>query len=220
LAAQICGCPVGYISFIDDHRRWLKAKYGLPPELNNAPRAAAVCSTTICGAEVFMVPDMTQDPRFERGAMVVGDPHCRFYCGMPLMTDEGYALGTLCVMDFEPRQLTFEQAEGLRRLSRQVLTLLELRRRLIEHDRTARQLDQARIEIAAEKARAEELLDNLLPAAIADELKKTGKCNRNTHAQQQFCSRISRALRFWPSEWSPRRLLGFSTSISPLSTIL
>ena len=94
---------------------------------------------------------------------------------MPIITDEGYALGTLCVMDFEPRQLTFEQTEGLRRLSRQVLTLLELRRRLIEHDRTVRHLDQARIEVAAEKARAEELLDNLLPAAIAAELKKSGK---------------------------------------------
>ena len=109
LAAQVCGCPVGYISFIDDDRRWLKAKYGLPPELDNAPRAAAVCSTTICGAEMLVVPDMSEDPRFDRGAMVVGDPHCRFYCGVPLITDEGYALGTLCVMDFEPRRLTFEQ---------------------------------------------------------------------------------------------------------------
>ena len=75
-------------------------------------------------AEMFVVPDMTQDSRFDRIAMVVGEPHCRFYCGMPLITDEGYALGTLCVLDFEPRRLTFEQMEALRRLSRQVLTLL------------------------------------------------------------------------------------------------
>jgi adenylate cyclase len=175
LAAHICGCPVGYISFIDDHRRWLKAKYGLPPDVVEAPRDAAVCSTTICGTEVLVVPDMTQDRRFERSPMVVGDPHCRFYCGMPLITDEGYALGTLCVMDFEPRQLSFEQMEWLRRLSRQVLTQLELRRRLIEHDQAIKELHQARIEVAAEKARAEELLDNLLPAPIAEELKKSGK---------------------------------------------
>jgi adenylate cyclase len=175
LAAQVCGCPIGYISFIDDDRRWLKAKYGLASDATDAPRAAAVCSTTICGAEVLVVPDMTQDPRFDRGAMVVGDPHCRFYCGVPLITDEGYALGTLCVMDVEPRRLTFEQTEALRRLSRQVLTLLELRRRLIEHGRTIKQLDQARKEVAAQKARAEELLDNLLPAAVADELKKNGR---------------------------------------------
>ena len=175
LAAQICGCPVGYISFIDDHRRWLKAKYGLPLDIVEAPRETAVCSTTICGTEVLVVPDMTQDRRFARSPMVVGDPHCRFYCGMPLVTDEGYALGTLCVMDFEPRQLRFEQMESLRRLSRQVLTQLELRRRLIEHDQTIKDLDQARIEAASEKARAEELLDAVLPAAIADELRKNGK---------------------------------------------
>ena len=112
LAAQICGCPVGYISFIDDHRRWLKAKYGLPLNMFEAPRETAVCSTTICGTEMLVVRDMTQDRHFDRCPMVVGDPHCRFYCGMPLITDEGYALGALCVMDFEPRQLSFEQMEA------------------------------------------------------------------------------------------------------------
>jgi class 3 adenylate cyclase len=121
------------------------------------------------------VPDLMQDPRFVRAAVVVDDPHCRFYCGVPLITDQGYALGALCVMDFEPRRLTFEQTEALRRLSRQVLTLLELRRRLIEHDRTIRQLDQARHEVATQKARAEELLHNFLPSAIADELKNSGR---------------------------------------------
>jgi adenylate cyclase len=175
LAAQVCGCPIGYISFVDDDRRWLKARYGLAPEMTNAPRGATVCSTTICGAEMLVVPDMTQDPRFDGIGVVVGHPHCRFYCGVPLITDEGYALGTLCVLDVEPRQLTFEQTEALRRLSRQVLTLLELRRRLIEHDRTIRQLDQARQEVATQKARADELLHNLLPPAIADELKNNGR---------------------------------------------
>jgi class 3 adenylate cyclase len=94
---------------------------------------------------------------------------------MPLITDEGYALGTLCVMDFEPRQLSFEQIESMRRLARQVLAQLELRRKLIEHSHTIRELDEARKELAAEKARAEELLDNVLPAPIAEELKKKGK---------------------------------------------
>jgi adenylate cyclase len=176
LAAQICGCPVAFISFIDDDRRWLKAKYGLRPEISEAPRQTAVCATTICGADVMVVPDMRQDPRFGHSPMVVGHPYCRFYCGMPLITDEGYALGTLCVMDFEPgRQLTFEQIESVRRLSRQVLIQLELRRRLIEYDQIIKELHKARIEAAAEKARAEELLDNVLPAPIADELKKNSK---------------------------------------------
>jgi adenylate cyclase len=118
---------------------------------------------------------MTADPRFDRSPLATRDPFCRFYCGMPLITDQGYALGALCVMDVKPRQLSFEQIEALRRLARQVLTQLELRRQLFEHDRTIKELDQARIEVAAEKARAEELLDTLLPAAIADELKKNGK---------------------------------------------
>jgi adenylate cyclase len=175
LAAQICGCPVAYISFIDDDRRWLKAKYGLPIDVVEAPRETAVCSTTICGIDVLVVPDMTQDPRFDRSPMVVGDPRCRFYCGMPLITDEGYALGTLCVMDFEPRQVTFEQIESMRRLSRQVLAQLELRRKLIEHDHSIKELEKARAELAAEKTRAEELLDKVLPASIADELRKKGR---------------------------------------------
>ena len=175
LAAQICQCPISYISFIDDNRRWLKAKYGVPPQITESLRAGAVCSTTICGSEMLVVSDMTQDTRFDHATMVVADPHCRFYCGMPLITDEGYALGTLCVWDFEPRKLTFEQMEALRRLSRQILTLLELRRRLIEHSRTIRKLELARTEVAAQKERAEELLDNLLPRPVTEELTKYGR---------------------------------------------
>jgi adenylate cyclase len=175
LAAQICECPIGYISFIDDDRRWLKARYGLPPLSTDAPRAAAVCSTTICGSEMLVVADLANDTRFDHAKMVMGDPHCRFYCGMPLITDEGYALGTLCVWDFEPRKLTFEQMEALRRLSRQILTLLELRRRLIDHNHTIKELELARAEAAEQKARTDELLENLLPRAIAEELKRDGR---------------------------------------------
>ena len=109
LTAQICRCPVAFISFIDDARRWIKAKYGLRPEVIEAPREAAACSTVICGTEVLVVPDMTKDPRFDHSPIVIGHPYCRFYCGMPLITDEGYALGTLCVMDIVPgRELSFE----------------------------------------------------------------------------------------------------------------
>ena len=176
LTAQICHCPVAFISFIDDDRRWIKSKYGLRPQVIEAPREAAACSTAICGTEMLVVPDMTKDPRFDHSPIVIGHPYCRFYCGMPLITDEGYALGTLCVMDVEPgRELSFEQIESMRRLSRQVLTQLELRRKLIEHDQMIRQLDRARIELADEKARAEQLLDSLLPAPIAEELKIYGK---------------------------------------------
>jgi GAF domain-containing protein len=205
LAAQVCGCPIGYISFIDDDRRWLKAQYGLSSMVADVPRAASVCSTTICGAEMLVVQDMTQDRRFDRAALVVGDPHCRFYCGVPLITDEGYALGTLCVLDFEPRRLTFEQTEALRRLALQVLTLLELRRRLIEHDRTIRQLDQARHEVTTQKARAEELLHNLLPPAIAEELKRNGRVQPRYLRSATVLLQIFKASRFWRNAPNLRR---------------
>ncbi|MBR0855380.1 adenylate/guanylate cyclase domain-containing protein [Bradyrhizobium liaoningense] len=175
LAAKVCGCPVSYISFIDDDRRWLKTRYGLPADVTDAPRASAVCTTTICGAELLVIPDLKRDPRFQNSPMVSLEPPCRFYCGMPLITDEGYALGTLCVMDFEPRQLSFEQMEALRMLSHQVLAQLELRRKLIEYGQTIKDLEQARLEAATERARTEELLRNVLPAPIADELKRSGR---------------------------------------------
>ncbi len=175
LAAQICQCPVAYISFIDDDRLWLKAKYGLPPDLNQCPREIAFCATTICGTELVVSPDLREDSRFNQIPFVTGEPHFQFYCGMPMITDEGYALGTLCVIDFQPRQLSFEQKELLRRLTRQVMTQLELRRKLIEFDQTLKDLEQARQEIAAEKSRSDALLVNILPASIADELKKDNK---------------------------------------------
>jgi adenylate cyclase len=179
LAAQICQCPVAYVSFMDDDRLWLKAKYGLPPDFNQCPREIAFCTTTVCGTEMIVAPDLRRDERFNQIPFVTGEPYLKFYCGMPLITGEGYALGTLCVMDFEPRELSFEQTESMRRLSHQVLTQLELRRRLIELDQAVKELDKARTDIAAEKARTEELLVNILPVSIADELKKNGKVQPN-----------------------------------------
>ena len=163
LAAQICQCPVGLINIIADTREWLKAKYGLPPNLAYLPRGTA-CSTAICQSDLLTVADLAQDERFADHASVVNEPHFRFYCGMPLINPEGYALGTVCVFDFEPRELTFEQSESLRRLSNQTMAQLELRRKLIE-------LSGARKALEAEKKRSEELLLNILPAKIADELK-------------------------------------------------
>lgn len=175
LAAQICQCPVAYIGLMDDDRLWLKAKYGLPPDFHQCPREIAFCTTTVCGSEMVIAPDLRNDSRFNQIPTVTGEPHFKFYCGMPLVTDEGHALGTLCVMDFEPRQLTFEQTQALRRLSRQVLSQLELHRKLIEFDQALKELDHAHADLVAEKARTEELLVNILPVSIAEELKKSGK---------------------------------------------
>ena len=175
LAAQICGCPVAVIGFVDEAQDWKKSKYGLPADFTGLPREISICSTTICAGNLLHVGDLTKDERFRDNATVTGPPHLRFYCGMPLVTPDGYALGTLCVVDFQPRQLSFEQGETVRRLARQVVTQLELRRRVLELDRTLAELRESRVAITEAKIKSEELLLNILPAAIADELKQHGK---------------------------------------------
>jgi adenylate cyclase len=168
LAAQMCQCPVAYIGFMDDDRLWFKTKYGLPPDFHQCPREISFCRITVCGVEMVIASDVTLDERFCDLPFVRGEPHFRFYCGIPLITLDGHALGTLCVMDFQPRELSYEQSDALRALSRQLMTQLDLRRRLAE-------LDEARVALAAEQARADALLTNILPASIAEELKRNGR---------------------------------------------
>lgn len=175
LAAQICGCAVSYVSFIEEDRFWFKAKYGIPDDMDGCPREIAFCSVTVCGADLVIAPDLTEDERFKDFYFVVNEPHFRFYCAMPLITPEGFALGTICVMDYEPRELTFEQQETLRRLAHQLVGLLEHRRRMIELDEAMKELDKAHAALTAEKANAESLLHRILPEPIATELQQTGK---------------------------------------------
>ncbi|MEY9593235.1 adenylate cyclase [Bradyrhizobium yuanmingense] len=175
LAAQICGCSAGLLTFLDDKRQWLKAKCGLPPDLTHVPKEISICQATICHDDLMYVPDLTKDPRFSDSPLVAGEFGLRFYCGMPLISEEGYALGTLCVIDFEPRELSFEQQEAVRRISRQAVAQLELRRRLRERDEMLAELDKARAMAEAERSKSDALLLNILPPAIAEELKANAK---------------------------------------------
>jgi GAF domain-containing protein len=126
LAACICEAPVALISLIDEKREWFKAKVGV--SLTEMSRNIAFCSHTILGDDLLVVRDATADIRFADNPLVVCKPHIRFYAGAPLMTKEGYALGTLCVIDEVPRELTAMQKQALRVLSRFVMTQLEMRR--------------------------------------------------------------------------------------------
>ncbi len=164
LAAEVCGCPAAYISFIDDTRQWIKSLMNLPFSMCEMPRDVSICNTTICYGDVMMVPDLAHDERFRDAPIVKGDPHLRFYCGAPLIDQQGHALGSLCVVDFEPRELSEAKRLTLRSVSRQVVTQLEMRR-LIESARAAQ------TELTSQKKIADRLLLNVLPSAIAYELK-------------------------------------------------
>ena len=138
IAAAICQTPIALVSLIDEDRQWFKARLGL--DVQETSRDLSFCAHAILQQDLFIIKDAQRDNRFADHPAVLGDPYVRFYAGMPLITGDGYALGTLCVVDREPRQLSDTQAAALRALSRQVIYLLEMR---LQNMRLA-QLNQSR----------------------------------------------------------------------------
>ncbi|MGV3662022.1 MAG: PAS domain-containing protein, partial [Prosthecobacter sp.] len=137
LAAETFGTPMALISLVDEHRQWFKSRVGL--EVEETPRELAFCAHALERNTVLMVPDATQDDRFSANPLVTGEVNIRFYAGAPLKAPTGETLGTLCVIDRVPRTLTPHQQRVLEALGRQVMTRLELNRKVneLEHTRAA-----------------------------------------------------------------------------------
>lgn len=130
LASQICNVPISLMTLVDKDRQWFKASVGL--NVSETPREISFCGHAINENNLFIVEDASKDERFSDNPLVTSDPNIRFYMGMPLTTPDGFNIGTLCVIDHEPRVLTKEQENAIRVLAKQVVNHLELRNQINE----------------------------------------------------------------------------------------
>jgi anti-sigma regulatory factor (Ser/Thr protein kinase) len=155
LASHVCGTPMALITMVDADRQWFKSRIGITP--SETSRTISFCTHAIKQRDLFIIPDARADERLRDNPLVTGDPHIRFYAGAPLVTPDGFALGTLCVVDRVTRTLTPDQIEALDALRRQVQSQLELRLRVFELEQALAERDQA-------QARQAQLIDGLREA--------------------------------------------------------
>jgi signal transduction histidine kinase len=161
LAAEVCQAPVALISFVDRDRQWFKSKIGL--SISETPRYISFCTHAIQQSEVFVVPDALKDQRFCNNPVVTADPKIRFYAGAPLINPSGFALGTLCVVDYVPRKLSQQQLKALETLSHQVIAQLELGRETAEFQQVTTKFQQLQQQFAEREvlSQQESILFNL-----------------------------------------------------------
>jgi len=179
MTAAICGTPIAVVSVLEGGRH--SAKAGVGVDLGAPVRAQPLCAQTIDGHGLLVVPDARADDRFADHPDVVAEPGVRFYAGAPLVTAEGFALGTLCVADAVPRRLGLGQLRALRALARQVTTLLELRHGAVLMARAS-----------ARRHETERLHDELVPLLAGELRQPLTEIRRNVE--------VLRDLDFCPAE--------------------
>jgi diguanylate cyclase (GGDEF)-like protein/PAS domain S-box-containing protein len=157
LAAAICEVPICLMTLLDDQRQWFKATFGV--EVKETTREVAFCNHTIRQSDLLVVEDTTLDTRLAKNPEVTGGARYRFYAGMPIRTLDGYAVGSLCVLDMQPRQLTPAQIEAMRILGNQVNAQLELREQRMELARLLRSSEIANASLAASERRFQAFMD-------------------------------------------------------------
>ena len=123
LASEICNAPISLINLVEENQTFFMAKVGT--NLTGSPREISFCSHAIEGSSIMEVSDAMIDERFNKNPLVTGDPNIKFYAGAPLITSNGYNIGTLCVFDTQPKKLSNIQLEALETLSGQVIAILE-----------------------------------------------------------------------------------------------
>ena len=138
LASYICETPIALVSLIDENRQWFKSSVGL--DAKETPRELSFCQYTIMGEEVFEVPSALEDEIFFENPLVTGEPNIRFYAGAPLRNKNGFTMGSLCVIDTEPRKLTDDQKNALLLLANQVVSLLDSRKKNFEFIESQKEL--------------------------------------------------------------------------------
>lgn len=141
IAAEVCGTPIAVVNFVDTHRQFFKAEVGLG--VRETPLETSFCSHAILTEDLIVVPDASEDPRFACNPLVTGEPGLRFYAGALLKTADGLPIGTICVLDYVPRDLDEAQRRTLTLLARQAMTQLEHRRATAERDAVTEQLETA-----------------------------------------------------------------------------
>jgi anti-sigma regulatory factor (Ser/Thr protein kinase) len=204
LASQICGTPIALITLIDENRQWIKSRVGVT--LIETARSVAFCAHTIDQRDIFVVPDAREDARFQENPFVRNEPHIRFYAGAPLVTPEGHALGTLCVLDKVARTLSESATWALDALRRQAQAQLELRRNLADLERSLAERDRAEAEQATLVRELRESLDHVNTLSGLIPFCSTCELNMVIPADPSAIPRVSEGVRHlltakhWPDE--------------------